>query len=156
MLSSPKHFVCIAAAGVFGTTEILFQSQMRGLKLSERLGSGFSCNGNTVAYVAGSPAPLGAYGLDSEQLSKISFQERPGPAISSSYTSSLGFTIQVEAFYSIKITLSLFFPYEFVIHVKVGKLPVGLRFLCLLSVRAFTGDMNIKLKMVSKAQMQLL
>jgi hypothetical protein len=81
--------------GVLGTTEILFRSQMRGLKLSDALGSGFSCNGNTVAYLAGSQAPLGAYGLKAKQLSKITFQERPGPSISSSYTSSLGFTIQV-------------------------------------------------------------
>ncbi|XP_024187001.1 uncharacterized protein LOC112191810 isoform X1 [Rosa chinensis] len=84
----------ILSAGVFGTTEILFQSQMRGLKLSEALGSGFSCNGNTVAYLAGSPAPLGAYGLDRKQVFKTPFEERPGPSISSSYTSSLGFTIQ--------------------------------------------------------------
>ena len=104
---------------------------MRGLKLSERLGSGFSCNGNNVACLAGSPANLGAYGLDSKQFSKIPFQERPGPSISSSYTSSLGFTIQVEAFYSIKITFSLHFPYDFVIHVKFGKLLLVLRFWCL-------------------------
>lgn len=69
---------------------------MRGLKLSKALGSGFSCNGNTVAYVAGSTAPLCGYGLDRKQVSTIPFQERPGPSISSSYTSSLGFTIQVE------------------------------------------------------------
>ncbi|KAF5940564.1 hypothetical protein HYC85_021731 [Camellia sinensis] len=56
--------------------------------------SGFCCNGNTVAYLAGSPAPLGAYALDKKQFTKIPFQERPGPSISSSYTSSLGFTIQ--------------------------------------------------------------
>ncbi|KAF5939812.1 hypothetical protein HYC85_020979 [Camellia sinensis] len=84
----------ILSGGVFGTTEILVQSQMRGLKLSERLGSGFSCNGNTVAYLAGSPAPLDAYALDKKQFAKIPFQERPGPSISSSYTSSWGFTIQ--------------------------------------------------------------
>lgn len=85
------------SAGVFGTADILFQSQMRGLKLSGRLGSGFSCNGNNVAYLAGSSAPLSAYGLDRKHLLKIPFQERPGPSISSSFTSSLGFTIQVEA-----------------------------------------------------------
>lgn len=68
---------------------------MRGLKVSEALGCGFSCNGNAVAYVAGSPAPLNAYGLGREQLWKNAFHERPGPSISSSYTSSLGFTIQV-------------------------------------------------------------
>ncbi|KAM1234405.1 hypothetical protein ACFX13_004055 [Malus domestica] len=84
----------ILSGGVFGTTEILFQSQMRGLRVSETLGSGFSCNGNTVAYLAGSPMPLNGYGLDKKQLFKIPFQARPGPSISSSYTSSLGFTIQ--------------------------------------------------------------
>ncbi|XP_015581580.2 uncharacterized protein LOC8263202 [Ricinus communis] len=84
----------ILSAGVFGTTEILFQSQMRGLMLSKTLGSGFSCNGNTVAYLAGSAAPLNGYGLDKKQMLEIPFHERPGPSISSSYTSSLGFTIQ--------------------------------------------------------------
>ncbi|KAK9289704.1 hypothetical protein L1049_007863 [Liquidambar formosana] len=84
----------IISAGVFGTADILFQSQMRGLKLSGRLGSGFSCNGNNVAYLAGSSAPMSAYGLDRKHLLKIPFQERPGPSISSSFTSSLGFTIQ--------------------------------------------------------------
>jgi hypothetical protein len=85
----------VSSAGVLGTTEILFRSQMRGLRLSDTLGSGFSCNGNTLAYVAGSPAPLNGYGLNRKQLSEIPFQDRPGPSISSSHTSSLGFTIQV-------------------------------------------------------------
>ncbi|CAL5350593.1 unnamed protein product [Camellia sinensis] len=62
--------------------------------LSGGVESYFSCNGNTVAYLAGSPTPLGAYALDKKQFTKIPFQERPGPSISSSYTSSLGFTIQ--------------------------------------------------------------
>lgn len=89
------HFNFFCSAGVFGTTEILFRSQMRGLKVSEAIGCGFSCNGNAVAYLAGSPAPLNAYGLGKEQLRKKAFHERPGPSISSSYTTSLGFTIQV-------------------------------------------------------------
>lgn len=98
-------------AGVFGTTEILFKSQMRGLKLSEALGSGFSCNGNTVAYLVGSRGPLNAHGLDRKKLSQTPIQARPGPSISSSYSSSLGFTIQVQDFsmqrnYS---TLTLYF-----------------------------------------------
>ncbi|XP_050227477.2 uncharacterized protein LOC126677073 isoform X2 [Mercurialis annua] len=84
----------ILSAGVFGTTEILFQSKTRGLTLSEALGFGFSCNGNTVAYLAGSAAPLNGYGLGRKQISKIPFHERPGPSISSSYSSSMGFTIQ--------------------------------------------------------------
>lgn len=84
----------VLSAGVLGTTKILFQSQMRGLKLSDMLGSGLSCNGNNVAYLAGSRAPLTATGLDRMQFSKLPFEERPGPAISSSYNNSLGFTIQ--------------------------------------------------------------
>ncbi|XP_068658121.1 uncharacterized protein [Aristolochia californica] len=92
------EYVCadfvVLSAGVLGTTDILFQSQRRGLRLSERLGFGLSCNGNNVSYVVGSRAPLHASGLSKEQLSRVPFQDRPGPAISSSYTSSLGFTIQ--------------------------------------------------------------
>ncbi|KAF9594382.1 hypothetical protein IFM89_030984 [Coptis chinensis] len=87
----------VISAGVLGTTDILFQSERRGLHVSEKLGFGFSCNGNSCAYLAGSSAPLGAYGLDKNQFSNIPFQDRPGPAISTSYTSSLGFTIQFPA-----------------------------------------------------------
>ena len=89
---------CVYSAGVLGTAEILFQSKRRGLNLSDRLGLGLSCNGNNVAYVAGSQAPLHGYGLTKKQFLGIPFQNRPGPAISSSFTSSLGFTIQVEIF----------------------------------------------------------
>lgn len=84
----------ILSAGVFGTTQILFQSKMRGLNLSDTLGCGFSCNGNTVAFLARSPAPLNSYGLVGKKILETPLQLRPGPAISSSYTSSLGFTIQ--------------------------------------------------------------
>ncbi|XP_057777960.1 uncharacterized protein LOC130996678 [Salvia miltiorrhiza] len=95
-----NEFDCIAtdavilSAGVFGTAKILFQSQLRGLAVSDKLGSRLSCNGNNVAYLAGSSAPLNSKGLHKTQISNIPFQERPGPSISSSYTSSLGFTIQ--------------------------------------------------------------
>lgn len=107
-------------AGVFGTAHILFQSQLRGLKLSETLGSGFSCNGNAVAYVAGSPAPLNGYGLGKSDLSEIPFQERPGPSISSSYTSSLGFTIQVN-FIFIKLSFCVSSLTWTFFHVKIEK-----------------------------------
>ncbi|KAH6806138.1 hypothetical protein C2S51_030969, partial [Perilla frutescens var. frutescens] len=86
--------IVILSGGVFGTAKILFQSRLRGLSVSEKLGSGLSCNGNNVAYLAGSSAPLNASGLNEMQFSELPFQERPGPSISSSYTSSLGFTIQ--------------------------------------------------------------
>lgn len=78
---------------------------MRGLRVSEALGSGFSCNGNNVAYLTGSSTPLNGYGLDKKELFKIPFQARPGPSISTSYTSSMGFTIQVWGL------LSLYFIY---------------------------------------------
>ncbi|XP_020579118.1 uncharacterized protein LOC110023847 [Phalaenopsis equestris] len=84
----------VISAGVLGTTEILFKSQRRGLGLSDRLGLGLSCNGNNVGYVARSKAPLHAYGLNKKQLLEVPFHSRPGPAISTSFTSSKGFTIQ--------------------------------------------------------------
>ncbi|KAL3536084.1 hypothetical protein ACH5RR_004545 [Cinchona calisaya] len=89
-----KSDFVVLSAGVFGTAKILFESQMRGLSLSKRLGFGLSCNGNNVAYLARSAAPLNACGLDRKQLPEMPFEERPGPSISSSYISSLGFTIQ--------------------------------------------------------------
>ncbi|CAA0818817.1 Unknown protein [Striga hermonthica] len=86
--------IVILSAGVFGTARILFQSRLRGLQVSQKLGSGLSCNGNYVAYLAGSRAPLSSTGLNRMQFLNKAFGERPGPSISSSYTSSLGFTIQ--------------------------------------------------------------
>eukprot|EP01018_Ginkgo_biloba_P009406 Gb_33821 [translate_table: standard] len=86
--------VFYGAGRVLDTTEILFQSKKRGLRLSERLGMGFSCNGNNVAYVARSSAPLKTYGLKKEDFVNIAKTDRPGPTISTSYTSSLGFIIQ--------------------------------------------------------------
>ncbi|PKU66127.1 Long-chain-alcohol oxidase FAO4B [Dendrobium catenatum] len=88
-----SDFVVISA-GVLGTTEILLKSQKRGLGLSDRLGLGISCNGNNVAYVTRSKTPLRAYGLNKKQFSEVAFHNRPGPAISASFTSSSGFTIQ--------------------------------------------------------------
>lgn len=70
---------------------------MRGLKLSQRVGFGLSCNGNTVAYLDRCKSPSYA-GLDRTEFSKIPFEERPGPSIASSFTSSLGFSIQVYPF----------------------------------------------------------
>ncbi|XP_073044275.1 uncharacterized protein [Primulina eburnea] len=86
--------IVILSGGVFGTAKILSQSQMRGLSVSQKLGFGLSCNGNNVAYLVGTSAPVNASGLNKQQFSGIPFHERPGPSISSSYTSSLGITIQ--------------------------------------------------------------
>ncbi|KAJ8639856.1 hypothetical protein MRB53_016550 [Persea americana] len=92
------EYVCadfvVLSAGVLGTTQILFQSERRGLQISDRLGMGFSTNGNNFAYLAGSSLPLNGQGLSKEQFSNIPFQNRPGPSVSSSFISSLGFTIE--------------------------------------------------------------
>ncbi|XXG62726.1 hypothetical protein AAC387_Pa05g1039 [Persea americana] len=92
------EYVCadfvVLSAGVLGTTQILFQSERRGLKISDRLGMAFSTNGNNFAYLAGSSLPLNGQGTSKEQFSNIPFQNRPGPSVSSSFTSSLGFTIE--------------------------------------------------------------
>ncbi|XXG62627.1 hypothetical protein AAC387_Pa05g0950 [Persea americana] len=84
----------VLAGGVLGTTRILFQSERRGLKLSDRLGFGFSTNGNNFAYLAGSSEPLSGVGVAEKEFSKTAFQDRPGPTITSSLTSSAGFTVQ--------------------------------------------------------------
>ncbi|KAL5721197.1 hypothetical protein ACHQM5_013788 [Ranunculus cassubicifolius] len=106
-LSATDYTLCdfvIISAGVLGTAEILFQSARRGLKVSERLGYGFSTNGNNCAYLGLSSAPLSSYGLEKDQFLRTPFGDRPGPSISSSYTSSLGFSIQ-------PAVLPLSFPY---------------------------------------------
>lgn len=92
--------MCLCAAGVLGTAQILLQSERRGLKVSDRLGFGFSSNGNNMAYLDGSSVPINGQGLKKTEFSKIPLHDRPGPSISSSYTSSLGFTIQVRTFYN--------------------------------------------------------
>eukprot|EP01018_Ginkgo_biloba_P027398 Gb_38445 [translate_table: standard] len=89
-----EMYFSVAVSGVLGTAKILFQSKKRGLGLSQRLGMGFSYNGNNVAYVAGSSAPLKTYGLKKEDFINIAKTDCPRPTISTSYTSSLGFTIQ--------------------------------------------------------------
>ncbi|XP_024526945.1 uncharacterized protein LOC112345107 [Selaginella moellendorffii] len=84
----------IVAAGVLGTNGILLRSKERGLQLSQQLGYGVSCNGNNIAYITGTAAQTQAQGLREEDFSRTPMQLRPGPVISSSHTSSLGFTIQ--------------------------------------------------------------
>ncbi|XP_024542909.1 uncharacterized protein LOC112350638 [Selaginella moellendorffii] len=84
----------IVAAGVLGTNEILLRSRERGLQLSQQLGHGVSSNGNNIAYITGTAAQTQARGLRENEFSRTPMQLRPGPVISRSHTSSLGFTIQ--------------------------------------------------------------
>ncbi|KAG6549247.1 hypothetical protein Mapa_009233 [Marchantia paleacea] len=90
--------IVILGAGVFGTNELLIRSRERGLRLSERLGKGVSCNGNNISFVSGSPAPLVGQGIDSSSFAATPKPQRPGPSICNSYTSSAGYTIQAGTF----------------------------------------------------------
>ncbi|KAH7447450.1 hypothetical protein KP509_01G107600 [Ceratopteris richardii] len=85
----------VIAAGVVGTTTLLYQSKMRGLAVSDRLGHGLSCNGNNIAIVCGTHVTTRGHSLTSNEVveDKVGF-DRPGPSITTSYTSSLGYTIQ--------------------------------------------------------------
>lgn len=53
----------VLAAGTFGSTEILLRSRERGLALSDRLGQGFSANGDIVAFGYGAKFLVNAIGI---------------------------------------------------------------------------------------------
>src|SRR5262245_53284085 len=55
--------VVVLASGTLGSTEILLRSRERGLALSDRLGQGFSANGDIIAFGYGGKAPVDAIGL---------------------------------------------------------------------------------------------
>ncbi|MEZ5852129.1 MAG: GMC family oxidoreductase [Hyphomicrobiaceae bacterium] len=53
----------ILAAGTLGSTEILLRSRDRGLAVSDRVGQGFSANGDIIAFGYGSKLPVNAIGV---------------------------------------------------------------------------------------------
>jgi cholesterol oxidase len=53
----------ILAAGTLGSTEILLRSRERGLTLSDRLGEGFSANGDIIAFALGGEDRVNAIGV---------------------------------------------------------------------------------------------
>jgi cholesterol oxidase len=55
--------VVVLAAGTLGSTEILLRSREQGLALSERLGCGFSANGDLIAFGYGATEPVNAIGV---------------------------------------------------------------------------------------------
>ena len=57
----------ILAAGTLGSTEILLKSRERGLPLSERIGHGFSANGDIIAFGFGAKEQVNAIGLGHPQ-----------------------------------------------------------------------------------------
>ena len=53
----------VLAAGTLGSTEILLRSRERGLGLSDRLGDGFSANGDIIAFALGGRERVNAIGV---------------------------------------------------------------------------------------------
>lgn len=53
----------VLAAGTLGSTEILLRSRDQGLKLSDRLGEGFSANGDIIAFALGKETKVNAIGV---------------------------------------------------------------------------------------------
>ncbi len=53
----------VLSAGTLGSTEILLRSRDRGLKLSDRLGMGFSANGDIIAFALGGREKVNAVGV---------------------------------------------------------------------------------------------
>ena len=57
--------IVVLAAGTLGSTEILLRSAQKGLALSDRLGSRFSANGDTVGFAYNGERPIRGVGLGS-------------------------------------------------------------------------------------------
>jgi len=55
--------VVVLAAGTLGSTEILLRSRDHGLAVSDRLGRGFSANGDIIAFGYGARLPVNAIGV---------------------------------------------------------------------------------------------
>jgi cholesterol oxidase len=53
----------VLSAGTLGSTEILLRSRERGLKVSDRLGEGFSANGDIIAFAFGETMRVNAIGV---------------------------------------------------------------------------------------------
>jgi cholesterol oxidase len=53
----------VLAAGTLGSTEILLRSREQGLNVSDRLGQGFSANGDIIAFGYGAKLPVNAIGV---------------------------------------------------------------------------------------------
>lgn len=69
----------VLAAGTLGSTEILLRSREHGLGLSDRLGQGFSANGDIIAFGMGGDVPVSAIGIGEPAKAPI---DPPGAAVS--------------------------------------------------------------------------
>jgi cholesterol oxidase len=55
--------IVVLAAGTLGSTEILLRSREKGLAVSDRLGQGFSANGDMIAFGYGARTPINGIGV---------------------------------------------------------------------------------------------
>ena len=69
--------VVVLGAGSLGSTGILLRSGERGLPLSERLGKGFTGNGDVLGFTYNGRLPVGSVGIGQRELDV----EPPGPTI---------------------------------------------------------------------------
>ncbi|HCB48517.1 MAG TPA: GMC family oxidoreductase [Chloroflexi bacterium] len=79
-LASVGADIVILAAGTLGSTEILLRSQMAGLSLSEKLGQGFSGNGDVGGIAYNADRPVNSVGFGRQKPGKI---KPVGPTITS-------------------------------------------------------------------------
>jgi len=76
--------IVVLAAGTLGSTEILLRSKARGLALSDQVGSGFSGNGDVLAFGYNNDVPIDGigFGEDSPSYNHATDRRRPvGPCI---------------------------------------------------------------------------
>ena len=76
--------IVVVAAGTLGSTEILLRSRERGLPLSPRLGSGFTGNGDVLAFGYNNDVPIDGVGLGVASVDydpKTSERRPVGPTI---------------------------------------------------------------------------
>ncbi|MGI9380915.1 MAG: GMC family oxidoreductase N-terminal domain-containing protein, partial [Methyloligellaceae bacterium] len=77
----------VLAAGTLGTTELLFRSRDKGLALSDRLGQGFSANGDMIAFAYDSDSEVNAIGVG--HPAKLE-DTKVGPFVSGLFSVSAG------------------------------------------------------------------
>ena len=74
--------VVVLAAGALGSTEILLRSRAHGLALSDRLGHGFTGNGDVLAFAYNNDLPVHGVGAGHRNPAALE-TPRPGPCITS-------------------------------------------------------------------------
>src|SRR5215213_2007913 len=76
--------IVVLAAGTLGSTEILLRSRDRGLRVSKKLGTGFTGNGDVLAFGYNNDVPIDGIGLGVESVDydPATSRKRPvGPTI---------------------------------------------------------------------------